>query len=245
MEPVSIQIIGCGDAFGSGGQLNTCFYVKSKSVKALLDCGASSLPALKTHKVPIQDIDVVVISHFHGDHYGGLPFLLLYLGTYGQHKILHIVSPEGCREKLSALLNLLYPGTDLMSRLKLEFLAYKEGQLLDIGGLRIEGVPVVHSSEAKAHGVRMELDGKIISFSGDTEWTEKLLPIAEQADLFICECCFYTMEVKGHMNYLQLQANLHRLRYKKILLTHFDREMLLNKKSINLDYAVEGMVCQV
>ena len=195
----------------------------------------------KSSQNSLQDLDTIIITHFHGDHYGGLPFVLLYLATYGQHKKLEIVSPAGCREKLMRLLDLLYPGSGIMAKLQITFTAFEEHRIINAGELKIEGFPVVHSREANPHAVRIELDGKIISYSGDTEWTEKLIPVAEHADLFICECCFYTMEVKGHLNYLQLQENLPKLNYKKILLTHFDKEMLLNVKNISLDYAVDGM----
>ena len=70
---MQLQFVGCGDAFGSGGRSNTCFHVTGASVNFLIDCGASSLPALKRQGIARDDIDLVLITHFHGDHFAGLP----------------------------------------------------------------------------------------------------------------------------------------------------------------------------
>ena len=74
---VKLQFIGCGDAFGSGGRSNTCFHVTGEDVNVLIDCGATSLPALKREKIAREAIDLILITHFHGDHFAGLPFFLL------------------------------------------------------------------------------------------------------------------------------------------------------------------------
>jgi beta-lactamase superfamily II metal-dependent hydrolase len=72
---MQLRFIGCGDALGSGGRANTCFHVTGESVNFLIDCGASSLPALKRFDVARDGIDVILITHFHGDHMGGAPEL--------------------------------------------------------------------------------------------------------------------------------------------------------------------------
>ena len=74
---MQLRFVGCGDALGSGGRSHTCFHVTGKSANFLIDCGASSLPALKRLEIISDEIDLILITHFHGDHFGGLPFLLL------------------------------------------------------------------------------------------------------------------------------------------------------------------------
>ncbi len=74
---MQLRFVGCGDAFGSGGRANTCFHVTGNAVNFLIDCGASSLPALKSCGIVRNDIELILITHFHGDHFAGLPIFLL------------------------------------------------------------------------------------------------------------------------------------------------------------------------
>jgi ribonuclease BN (tRNA processing enzyme) len=67
------------------------FLCRSDRINFLIDCGATVLPALKRNKIDPGNIDIIVITHFHGDHYGGLPFLLLEASTSGRKKPLIIL----------------------------------------------------------------------------------------------------------------------------------------------------------
>ena len=75
MDQVRIQFLGSGDAFGSGGRFQTCFHLSGPSEPILIDCGASSLIALKRAGLDPSEIGCVLLTHLHGDHFGGLPFL--------------------------------------------------------------------------------------------------------------------------------------------------------------------------
>ncbi|GAA4908652.1 MBL fold metallo-hydrolase [Mucilaginibacter defluvii] len=236
-----ITIIGSGDAFGSGGRMSTCFYVKADAGNFLIDCGASAIPGIKKHGIAPDDIDAVLITHFHGDHYGGLPFLLLEMAVYGRLKPLVVISPPGCRERLEKLLELLYPGTEVWGKLNISFHEYEVHKPLDISLLKVTAFPVIHTPEALPHGLRIQVDGKVIAYSGDTSWTDELVPLSADADLFICECNFFGLEVKNHLNYQTLKEKLALLSYKKILLTHFDNEMMRNFDAVELPCASDGM----
>ena len=97
---MQVQFVGCGDAFGSGGRQNTCFHVTGNSVNCLIDCGASALPALKRYGITRNDIDLILITHFHGDHFAGLPFLLLDAQFSRRSRPLVIAGPEGIETRL-------------------------------------------------------------------------------------------------------------------------------------------------
>ncbi len=75
--PMRLQFIGSGDAFGSGGRLNTCFHVTGQQVNFLIDCGASSLIGLKKEDIRLNEIQAIFVTHFHADHFGGIPFFML------------------------------------------------------------------------------------------------------------------------------------------------------------------------
>lgn len=242
---VSLQAIGCGDAFGSGGQINTCFHVRGSSVQILIDCGATSLPAFKKYHIDVKQIDQIILSHFHGDHFGGVPFLLLELAIYGQIKPLTILGPPGCRDKVASLSEMLYPGSVSLEKLQVDFIEYKPYEPITTQQVSLQAFPVIHTEQALPHGVRITIDDKVISYSGDTEWTDVLIELSKDADLFVCECDFYRRQVKGHLNYSQLEENLGRLKHKKITLTHFDVEMLHNLRNIELDYLTEGKLIDI
>lgn len=242
MEEVNIEILGCGDAFASGGNFNTCFYVHSSDYGFLIDCGATSLLALKKRGIRTDDIDLIAISHFHGDHFGGLPFFLLDASVQARTKPLTIVSPHGGEQKVREAISLLYPGSlDILEKFPIQFISYEAKEAIAAGGIRLEAFPVVHSEETLPHGLRIEFHGKSISFSGDTSWTEELINIAKDTDLFICECNFYDLDMKGHLNYHTIQINRERLTCKQILLTHMGEEMLKNIDKIDMHYASDGM----
>jgi len=238
---MKLTVIGCGDAFGSGGRLNTCFYIKAENTGLLIDCGATSLSGLKLRGIEVEDIDTIVLSHFHGDHYGGVPFLLLDAMSKGRKKKITVISPPGGKERISALLDLLYPGTVVLPKLNVVFIEYRAGEELTTEYLSLTAYPVVHSEGALPHGLRIKIDNKIISYSGDTSWTDVLFPLSDGADLFICECNFYDTVVKGHISYLELQPKLSHLNCKKMLLTHFDTEMLDQLSLINVACAADGL----
>lgn len=240
MGNITLTVIGCGDAFANGGRYQTCFYVRSSGSRFLIDCGATAYSGLKKNGISQEDIDLVVISHFHGDHFGGLPFLLLEAAETKRSSPLTIVSPPGCKEKMEQLLELLYPGSRPLKKLKIDFKNYYSNEKVQLEHLQILPIPVNHTEATLPHGLRIQTGTKVISYSGDTAWTQNLEKLARDADLFICECNFYEREVKGHLNYKLLRKNISLLGCKQIMLTHLGKEMLQNLEKIDLDCAFDG-----
>src|SRR5688572_11280488 len=163
MAAVQVQVLGCGDAVGSGGRSHSCFYVKSAKTNFLIDCGASALLAMKKQKITTQDVDSIIISHFHGDHYGGLVFFLLDAVVFtGRTKPLTVVSPPGCRERLKQLIDLQYPKLpQVMERFPITFLEYSGKQHIREKGLVINTYPVLHTPESLPHAVKIQVEDKV------------------------------------------------------------------------------------
>src|SRR2546425_979194 len=105
-----VTIVGSGDAFGSGGRFNTCFFVETAKGTLLLDCGASSLVALKARGLDHGRVDGIILSHLHGALLGALPFLLLdaHFLTRRARPLL-IAGPPGTRARLDAALEVFFP----------------------------------------------------------------------------------------------------------------------------------------
>lgn len=242
-----VQIIGCGDAFGSGGRLQTCFRVQSPGAHFLIDCGASSLPALKRCGVDPATLDFIVITHFHGDHFGGLPFLLVEERIVRRRKNpLCVVGPPGITERVEQACEILFPGSSPVTRIpSVTFHEYNAAEPLQVSGAKIQAFPVVHSEGTHPHAVRVECAGKVVAYSGDTEWTEKLVPAAHHADLFLCEAYFYEKKIPKHLDYRTLAAHRAELRCENLLLTHLHTDMLARLREIPEQAAQDGMVLEI
>ncbi len=239
---MKLTIIGSGDAFGSGGNFNTCFHLETQKIRLLIDCGATSLVGLKKHQLEPADIDFILISHFHGDHFGGLPFFLLDLFRKNRKKTLTIIGPKGIEEKTLALLELLYPGVH--SDLDLNLIVFKEfhqNQPLENDFFKLLAFPVIHSAPSLPHGLKLFIEDKIIAFSGDTEWTDRLIDLSEAADLFICECNFFEIESKGHLNYQTIIKKQEEFKCRNLLLSHLGEDALEHQDKFQIPIAKDGM----
>src|SRR5262245_35726680 len=100
MTEVEVMFLGSGDAFGSGGRFQTCILVKTPTSNFLIDCGASSLVAMKRCGTRPVDIQHILISHLHGDHFGGLPFFLLDAQFSKRETPLLIAGPPGTQARV-------------------------------------------------------------------------------------------------------------------------------------------------
>ena len=87
---------------------------------------------------------------------------------------------------------------------------------------------------------RIELEGKIICYSGDTEWTESLLEAARGADLFICECYMFEKVVRAHLSISTLRDKLPAIGAKRVVLTHMSEDMLSRLSEIEFETASDG-----
>lgn len=231
---MKLTIIGSSDAFGSGGKLQTCFHVASSKGAFLIDCGATSLTGLFRQNIDPNSISTIFITHLHGDHFGGLIWWLIHaVHVSGRTTPLTVVGPLGLEERFKAAAEALFPGsTKGARRFDLIFRAYTDFEPLEEGGIKVTPFVVSHPSGATPYALRFEVDGKVLTFSGDTEWVDTLIPAADGADLFICECFAFEREARFHLNWRTIEAHLPRLGAKRVLLTHLGPEALANTQSM-------------
>jgi ribonuclease BN (tRNA processing enzyme) len=225
---MKLTIIGSGDAFGSGGRMNTCFVLQTAKATLAVDFGASALPALKARGLDPNILDGIVLSHLHGDHFGGLPFLLLdYQFIARRERPFVIAGPPGTRERLHAAMEAFFPKST-GSKWKYEWRVEEIPVAVDtdVLGHRVLTAEVLHQSGAPSTALRLTDGETIFAYSGDTEWTDALLAIARGADLFVCECCAYAGKLTGHMTWESLKTNLSALGAKRTMITHMNPTML-------------------
>lgn len=244
-----LTVVGSGDAFGSGGRFNTCFWLETAKATVVVDFGASSLPALKALALDPARIDAIVLSHLHGDHFGGLPFLLLdgqFLAR--RDKPLLIAGPPGTKARLDALLEVFFPkagGTKW--RFPWHVQEIEVGRETGVLGHSLLTAEVIHQSGAPSTALRLSDRQTTFAYSGDTEWTEALLPIAAGADLFICECYAFAGKMSGHMSWEILKSRLPELRAKQTMITHMNPTVLARLdevKAAGVLVAADGLVLE-
>src|SRR6478752_4516773 len=244
---MQLRFVGCGDALGSGGRFNTCFHVTGNSVNFLIDCGASSLPALKRLDVVRDDIDLILITHFHGDHFGGLPFLLLDAQFTRRTSPLVIAGPEGIEARLVQVMEALFENSSkTKQRFDLSVVALKPAETRTFGAVDVTPFPVVHGESGGPFlAYRVEAEGRVIAYSADTEWTETLIPLGREADLFIAEAYYYDKPVKNHLSLKTLEARLPEISAKRLILTHMSDDMLGRLHSLPYVTANDGMIVEL
>ena len=243
MGTVSLKLLGTGDAFHSGGRLHTAFSLRCGSFHALIDCGATTLAYLRHLDVDVAGIDAILLSHLHGDHFGGVPYLLMDACYNAPRRTpLTIAGPPGARLRITDTLGCLYPGAPakVEDRVPVTYVDYEDRQTTRVGPLAVRPVTVVHPSGAAAYALRIEVDGRVIAFSGDTEWTPALAEVAGGADLFICECYAFDKPVPFHLRYTQIHDAVPAFGARRTVLTHLGRSALARASEMSIEIAEDG-----
>jgi ribonuclease BN (tRNA processing enzyme) len=242
-----LRFVGCGDAFGSGGRFNTCFHVTGRDVNFLIDCGATSLPALKRFDIARENIDLILITHFHGDHFAGLPFFLLDAQFTRRSRPLVIAGPEGIETRLTQVMEALFEhSSQTRQRFELSVIALRPEETRTFGAVTVTPFPVVHGESGGPFlGYRIEAEGRVIAYSADTEWTDTLIPLGRDADLLIAEAYYYDRIVKNHLSLKTLEAHLPEIRPKRLILTHMSDDMLGRLEALGHTAASDGMIVEI
>jgi ribonuclease BN (tRNA processing enzyme) len=242
--PVSVRFVGSGDSFGSGGRFQTCILIDGPTTRVAIDFGTSSLIALAQQGIPPNSIDAILLTHLHGDHCGGVPFLLMNaMLAARRERALVIAGPTGTQAHLAALREALFPGSQVMTpRFPLahqELALGVENRVLD---LVVTPRPARHVVETHPTALRVEVGGRVIAYTGDTEWTDEVARIAAGADLLIAECYFYGKPIKNHLTYPAIVEHVRGAGARRIILTHMSAEMLAHRADIPEECAEDGMI---
>ncbi len=226
---MNVRFLGSGDAFGSGGRFQTCIHVETGRGQVLVDCGASSLVAMRRFGVDPNDVDAVLLTHLHGDHFAGVPFLVLDGQFRRRSRPLTVVGPRGVEDRVRETTEALFPGASRVERKAL-------------GAFTATPFEVVHASGAPPYALRIACDGKTLAYSGDTEWTDALVDAARAADLFVAEAYFYEKKIKYHLDLATLLAQRERLACRRLVVTHMSDDMLRRLPGLAVEAAHDGKV---
>jgi len=245
---MKIQFIGSGDAFGSGGRFNACFYVHADHSDFLIDCGASSIVALKASRIPMNDIQLVLITHFHADHFGGIPFFILDAQLISKRsQPLTIAGPKGLKEWIERAMETGFPGSSkTKQKFDLSIVELTDRRPVTLNGLRVTPFGVNHGMpDGSCFAYRIEVEDRIIAYTGDTEWTENLIEVGREADLLIAEAYFYEKNVRNHLNYATIVNHLDQINPKRLVLTHMGGDMLSRVSDVPHEAAEDGKIIEI
>ena len=247
MPKIQVQFLGTGDAFGSGGRLQTCILVKAPAHQFLIDCGASSLIAMRRFGVDPNAIDTILLTHLHGDHFGGIPFFLLDARVISKRTgPLIVAGPAGTKQRVAEAMEVMFPGSSSVHQ---RFsVTYRELQLerpQALGEITVTPYLAQHPSGASPLALRIACGGRIITYLGDTEWTETLIRAGKDADLLIAESYYFEKKVAFHLDFQTLMAHLDELRPKRVIVTHMSADMLARMGSLSCEFAEDGKVVEI
>ena len=244
---MKLTFIGSGDAFGSGGRLNTCFHVTGDSVNFLIDCGASSLIGLKARQVALRDIQAIFVTHFHADHFGGIPFFMIDAQLFSKRtEPLTLVGPAGLQSWYERFMETSFPGSSrTQPKFMLTLVELAPGQAMTIAGVTVKPFQADHGNPGGPFfSYRLEAQGRVIAYTGDTQWTDQLIPTAVDADLFVAEAYFFDKKIKFHLDLKTLLEKLPLIAPKRLILTHMSDDMLGRLEQLEYETAYDGKVVE-
>ena len=247
---MKLTVIGCGDAFGSGGRLQTCYHVEHDDHQFLIDCGATALIGLNRQGLDPNAVETIFISHLHGDHFAGLVWWLLHAQHIAKRKVpLAVIGPPGIEQRFKAAAEILFPGsTAVPLRFEMMFRELAKETPLTEGPVTVTPFEVSHPSGAPSYALRFALGKRTLSYTGDSEWVDGLVPAGRGADLYIMECYAPAGPTRYHMNWKTIEAKLPEIGAKRVLLTHMSTAMLetvatVDRKDVII--AEDGLVLRI
>ena len=224
---MEIVFLGVGEAFDENYP-NNSHLVATEKTKLLLDCGLTAAPQVWKLNPDQSFLDAIYITHWHADHYFGLPGLLLRMweGENSRTRPITIISREGFREQFNKLMDSAYPGFSEKFKFKIEIIEIDEDKELNFNDLKLSFSPTVHSGENLAIKIS---DGKnTVAYSGDGSPIDGN-KFYKDLDLLILETYLYDKEIIGHSSIVSAITFAEKNNVKCLALTHINRDFRKNE----------------
>lgn len=240
---ISVTLLGSGDAFHAGGRGHSCYLVEDAAGACAVDFGPTAMASLRRLGGRPAAIDSVLVTHLHGDHFAGLPFLLLD-GIYREPRgPLIVAGPPGISERLRTLASACY--RDILSKplpFPLDFVEWRAGEEREIARRRVRALPAFHQDlPEQAFSLRLSTGGATLAFSGDTGWHPGLPEVLAGADLVIAECSLWEEAYDRHLGRGDWERLLPALRGRRVVLSHLGDEVLAHVSDLRRLASASGV----
>ncbi len=220
-------LIGTSDAFGGGGRRQSAYLLRGASGSVLLDCGGTTSTGLAALGVSRDEVEAILITHFHADHFSGVPLFLL--GSEYQdrrRRPLRIAGPTGVEKRVrDAARALGHPLESHRFGFGVTFEELPAGETRPIGPVEARAFRTFHSPDSQPHGLVIHSGNRRVAYSGDTGWFEALPGEVNGADLFLCECTQVRREFEYHLSLEELAERRGEFDCGRMILTHLGQEM--------------------
>lgn len=218
---MKIIFLGVGEAFDENLPNNSQIVVSEKT-NLLVDCGFNIPQQLWKFNPDLNFLDAIYISHQHGDHFVGLPALLLRLWEDGREKDLTIICQKSFKDTFDSFMEYVYGGFKAKFKYRINLEESEEGKEINFNDLKFSFSKTVHSGENLAVKIT---DGRgVYAYSGDgspkvdTDFYKNL-------DLLILETYLYDIERIGHSSIVSAIKFAKENNAKCLALTHINRDL--------------------
>ena len=240
-------MIGTSDAFGAGGRRQSAYLLRAPAGTVLLDCGGSTASGLAALGIERDELDAILVTHFHADHFGGIPLLLL-----GAHYVdrrrrpLHIAGPRGVEKRVLEVARALgHPLEEHRLGFAVTFQEIPVGETHEVGPVQVRSFATFHSPDSKPHGLVVSAANRRVAYSGDTGWFDALPGEVNGADLFLCECTQVEREFEYHLSLDELAERSREFDCGRLVLTHLGAEMRALPHARGFELADDGRVLKL
>jgi ribonuclease BN (tRNA processing enzyme) len=240
-------LIGTSDAFGGGGRRQSAYLVRGPSGSVLLDCGGTTSTGLASLSISREEIEAILLTHFHADHFSGVPLFLLGAEYEDERRSpLRIAGPVGVEERVREAARALgHPLDSHRFGFPIEFEELPVGEMRPIGPVEARAFRTFHSPDSKPHGLVVQSGNRRVAYSGDTGWFEALPGEVNGADVFLCECTQVRREFEYHLSLEELAERNGVFDCGRLLLTHLGHEMRQRDDFGGFEVADDGRILKL
>jgi ribonuclease BN (tRNA processing enzyme) len=214
-----ITILGSGTGIPSLERCCAGYLLQTLEKNYLIDCGSGVLRQLEKNRTSFSNIDAIFITHTHSDHIGDLTALVhaCRLPNLPRTKPLHIYGPAGFINFFTTIVQpVAKPPTSFPFFVEEAPLAWRRD------GINIKTCNTVHSDRFKSIAYRFDEYGKSVVFSGDCDVDNEIITLAQNTDLFICDCSTLAAgKIPGHLSATEVGQIAQQAQVKQLVPTHF------------------------